>query len=576
MPTRSELSSALDQSWRSHDYEFALYCLHELLTRYRGSRRDDLLASIVADTRYGNLAAAFDAEDLLALMERVSKRAFGADLERRKRVGPEELALERRQALEAMRWLRVTVERAGRMSLVSLGRLAAEANVAKVKSRLAWMEKAGKIHIIGEDVIAGPSPVAQFEPMGTEINGVPRLRPYASFANMDEKQLRFYDDYQARHRAGEFVDIEEQWSYAFALLGDYERELEDDLTALEAVYRRFDAEYPGSPVAGFTVHTADRLFEAGNWQGGFDLLMPNIPMDIYLTLADTVADSRLRSGTVAFWTTEGQKTTATFRGELAEVNDALQEILDVIHEDLGRSVIADLWQRLIVERAPGAAAPRIGDEFGRFMTQEKLDDYLEAHDRAVARTGLSPIPDRSLDSLGLAVQEIPEGSADGIEWPAPYCHTYWFEQIAGARIQSLYRDAENIVRRRAGMPSVGEGWISEVVLLRAIREAFPNQQVVHQARPGWLGKQSLDIYLPDVNIAIEYQGAQHSGPVSHFGGERAYERQHERDSRKRSVCLANGCHLIEVHPGYELGAVVAEVQGAIEKVSAPGSPLAGF
>ena len=38
----------------------------------------------------------------------------------------------------------------------------------------------------------------------------------------------------------------------------------------------------------------------------------------------------------------------------------------------------------------------------------------------------------------------------------------------------------------------------------------------------------------------------------------------ERDARKRELCQANGCQLIEVHPGYVLDEVLAEIRKAIE------------
>ncbi|WP_434616646.1 hypothetical protein [Arthrobacter sp. A5] len=44
-----------------------------------------------------------------------------------------------------------------------------------------------------------------------------------------------------------------------------------------------------------------------------------------------------------------------------------------------------------------------------------------------------------------------------------------------------------------------------VAHVRSVREAFPERRVIHQSRPSWLGQQSLDIYLPDQNIGIEYQ-----------------------------------------------------------------------
>jgi hypothetical protein len=111
--------------------------------------------------------------------------------------------------------------------------------------------------------------------------------------------------------------------------------------------------------------------------------------------------------------------------------------------------------------------------------------------------------------------------------------------------------------------------VSETELLRQVQAAFPKGRVVHQARPGWRAPQSLDIYLPDYSIGIEYQGAQHSIPVEHFGGAVAFERQQERDTRKLDICRQYGCVLIEVHPGYQLAQVIAQVKDAIQKAGLP-------
>ena len=58
----------------------------------------------------------------------------------------------------------------------------------------------------------------------------------------------------------------------------------------------------------------------------------------------------------------------------------------------------------------------------------------------------------------------------------------------------------------------------------------------YQKRFNWLGKQSLDFYLPDYNIAIECQGVQHFKPVSHFGGILAFHKQYKKDKIKWSLC----------------------------------------
>ena len=79
-----------------------------------------------------------------------------------------------------------------------------------------------------------------------------------------------------------------------------------------------------------------------------------------------------------------------------------------------------------------------------------------------------------------------------------------------------------------------------------VKDNFHN--VVSQYKPEFLienGKQqSIDIYLPDLNIGIEYQGRQHFIPVSRFGGSSEYEKTVERDERKFKKCAENGVKLI--------------------------------
>lgn len=60
----------------------------------------------------------------------------------------------------------------------------------------------------------------------------------------------------------------------------------------------------------------------------------------------------------------------------------------------------------------------------------------------------------------------------------------------------------------------------------------------------WLGKQSLDFFLPEYNIAIECQGGQHFKPVQHFGGETEFSKRLERDERKRKLCEEHGVKLL--------------------------------
>jgi hypothetical protein len=66
----------------------------------------------------------------------------------------------------------------------------------------------------------------------------------------------------------------------------------------------------------------------------------------------------------------------------------------------------------------------------------------------------------------------------------------------------------------------------------------------YQKRFDWLGKQSLDFYLPAYNVGIECQGGQHFFPVEHFGGDKGFKKTLERDKRKKKLCEKHGVKLL--------------------------------
>ena len=87
-----------------------------------------------------------------------------------------------------------------------------------------------------------------------------------------------------------------------------------------------------------------------------------------------------------------------------------------------------------------------------------------------------------------------------------------------------------------GFKRVGEGWVSETMLFRIIQQIWPGVHLIRHYRPDWLEGLELDIYAPALHVGIEYQGTQHSEPVSHWGGEVAFDRQVAKDARKKVVC----------------------------------------
>ena len=56
--------------------------------------------------------------------------------------------------------------------------------------------------------------------------------------------------------------------------------------------------------------------------------------------------------------------------------------------------------------------------------------------------------------------------------------------------------------------------------------------------------QSVDIYVPELRLAVEYQGQQHYEPVALFGGEMGFQLARARDDKKHALLAANNVELL--------------------------------
>lgn len=73
----------------------------------------------------------------------------------------------------------------------------------------------------------------------------------------------------------------------------------------------------------------------------------------------------------------------------------------------------------------------------------------------------------------------------------------------------------------------------------------------------------FDFFLPDSNVAIEFQGAQHYSLEQSFGSEEKFLKQKEYDQKKRDYCQNNGITLIEI-PYWDIEALSTEyINGAV-------------
>ena len=94
--------------------------------------------------------------------------------------------------------------------------------------------------------------------------------------------------------------------------------------------------------------------------------------------------------------------------------------------------------------------------------------------------------------------------------------------------------------------SFGEGWVSETLLYQVVRRVYAGHEVLRRDRPSWLGGLELDIHVPELHLAFEYQGQQHYHPVAAWGGAEALASVQERDRRKAAACAARHVMLVAI------------------------------
>ncbi len=105
---------------------------------------------------------------------------------------------------------------------------------------------------------------------------------------------------------------------------------------------------------------------------------------------------------------------------------------------------------------------------------------------------------------------------------------------------------ENITREEFGFRKVGKALVSEMLLYQIVDRIFSGHEVIHHHRPDWLDGLELDIFVPELQLGIEYQGQQHFHPVEAWGGIAALRTLQRRDQEKRIKCESAGVTLVEI------------------------------
>ena len=129
----------------------------------------------------------------------------------------------------------------------------------------------------------------------------------------------------------------------------------------------------------------------------------------------------------------------------------------------------------------------------------------------------------------------------------PYIENMAFQKGAkrfGIEQAAIWREAENCIREKMHYPKIGEKWINETFLYNILKNLFMDYQIIREASPSFLGKLRLDFFIPELSLAIEYQGEQHFHPVQRFGGEQSFIAGKQKDLTKQKLCKKNSITLI--------------------------------
>lgn len=110
------------------------------------------------------------------------------------------------------------------------------------------------------------------------------------------------------------------------------------------------------------------------------------------------------------------------------------------------------------------------------------------------------------------------------------------------RNKKVKEELQELKNRLIAEGTIARRWKSEQTLYTLVKQKYPKS--IFQYHPQWLEPQSLDIYIPELNIGIEYQGIQHYQSIDFFGGEEAFLHRQKLDRKKKDLCAQNEVKLI--------------------------------
>ena len=347
-------------------------------------------------------------------------------------------------------------------------------------------------------------------PRQTVFNSVPPFKMYfPTVGSMSNKQRAFYQHWLDRWQAGNPIDVNGNISYLFVycyeVLSWHEKKAYDKIIA---ELRRLRSAYAHEEK--FAQHLLWWLSDTYVLKRDFESALAvmhalNPSLNSIVTLK-RLANERMTASEVLYLTPKPALTKFGREHNLG-ILDQLSDVLREYETKRGVNLLEVVTKR---------------------RENERIKKYPE----------LKEWQGYSVYNGSFYQHFIPDLSEHELDWDEV--------RARGSEFKGMVREAENRVREMHKVPRIGEGWVSETELYNMVSTLLKRlgYDVRRHARPGWLNRQELDIYVPALKLAIEYMGEQHYEPVGYFGGKEAHEKLVELDERKRRACKQRGVHLI--------------------------------
>ena len=158
---------------------------------------------------------------------------------------------------------------------------------------------------------------------------------------------------------------------------------------------------------------------------------------------------------------------------------------------------------------------------------ENAINFLSKHNNIMKLDNLYKIVEKETREAGMSKNEIGDMALE----------------IIKEKYKELLHERDRIYNEIVANGESSLKWKTEQQLYAIIKNQY--NDAIFQYKVEWLGKQSLDIYIPSLKLAIEYQGKQHYEPIEIFGGKEGFENTKIRDRNKKSLCKKNGIKLLE-------------------------------